>query len=45
MQHLGRDQYNHSFLSCLIQVSLATGIQQLPGQLRRLEAAAGIAAT
>ncbi|QBE68668.1 hypothetical protein SynWH8101_1080 [Synechococcus sp. WH 8101] len=29
MQHLGRDQYNHSLLGCLIQVFLATGIQQL----------------
>ena len=34
-----RDQYNHSFLGCLIQVFLATGIEQPPGQLRRLEAA------
>ena len=39
MRQLGCDPYNHSLLGCLIQVSLATGIQQPPGQLRRLEAA------
>ena len=30
MQHLGCDQSNHSFLSCLIQVVSATRIEQPP---------------
>ena len=39
MQHLDFDQHKHLCLGCLIQVTRAAGIEQPPGQLRRLEAA------